>query len=301
MPPKKILVIGATGNQGGGVVRHCLNAGHHATAYVRDASSSKAKALEDLGAKLTEGGLENSEALNAAAIGMDAVFFIEVQTGDWAGDLKRSSNVIEAARASQTVTHLFGSTAIKTGQHESFPGWGPEYPMYQYWLNKQATENMVRAAGFKHWTILRPAHFLQNLKSPVNAITFPGFGDDRVLRVAYKPDTKLPYLDVSDVGIVVAAALSSPEDYSSKEIDVAYEALTIAELAVKIGKALRLEIKVHYLTDEEIEEMMRQGSPMLGAARWANEVPGQDAVGKIPGNLPLTSVDDYLHANASEL
>ncbi|KAI9035716.1 NAD(P)-binding protein [Aspergillus affinis] len=300
LPPKRILVTCATGNQGRGVVHRSLAAGHHVYAYVRDPTTPAATQLERLGAKLIKGDLGDINALRSATEGIDAVFHTEVQTGDWAGDLQRSTNVIDAARASSTVFTMIVSTAIKAGQHESFPGWGPEHPMRQYWLNKHALESRVREAGFQHWIIIRLGHFLQNLKAPVNALTFPGFVDDRVLRVVWRPDTKLPWVDAADVGIVVAKVVSDPEGYTHQEIDLAVEALTVEELAGKLTRSLGREVKVHYLSNEEVDGMIKQGSPVPAAHRWANEVPGEDAVGKFkdPG---LTPVDTFLATNATEI
>ncbi|KAK1141316.1 hypothetical protein N8T08_009223 [Aspergillus melleus] len=299
-PPKRILVTCATGNQGRGVVHRSLAAGHYVYAYVRDPTTPTATQLEGLGARLIRGDLGDINALRSATQGMDAVFHTEVQTGDWAGDLQRSTNVIDAARASSTVSTILVSTAIKTGQHESFPGWGPEHPMRQYWLNKHALECRVREAGFQHWTIIRLGHFLQNLRASMSPLTFPGFVDDRVLRVAWKPDTKLPWVDAANVGVVVAKVVSDPEGYTHQEIDLAVEALTVEELAGKLTRHLREEVKVHYLSNEEMDDMTKQGSPVPAAHRWTNEVPGEGAVGKFK-ELDLTPVDTFLATNASEI
>ena len=51
-PQKKILVTGATGVQGGGVTRHCLESGHFFYALVRDPRSGAAQELERTGAIL---------------------------------------------------------------------------------------------------------------------------------------------------------------------------------------------------------------------------------------------------------
>ncbi|MFW9783778.1 MAG: NmrA family NAD(P)-binding protein, partial [Candidatus Heimdallarchaeota archaeon] len=47
-----VLVIGATGKQGGAVARKLLEKGHHVRALTRNKESYKAKELEKLGAEL---------------------------------------------------------------------------------------------------------------------------------------------------------------------------------------------------------------------------------------------------------
>ncbi|RAL03308.1 uncharacterized protein BO80DRAFT_433069 [Aspergillus ibericus CBS 121593] len=100
--------------------------------------------------------------------------------------------------------------------------------------------------------------------SPVNALTFPGFEPDRVLRVAWWPETQVPWVDAGDVGIVVAAAIADPERYSHRAIDLAVEALTVEELAGKLGRALRkgeagvpVPVSVQYRSEDEVDQSDR--------------------------------------------
>lgn len=85
----------------------------------------------------------------------------------------------------------------------------------------------------------------------MSAITFPGLANDRVLRVAWRPGTKLPGVDTADVGIVAAAAVSDPGSYTNEEIDLAIEALTLERLDAKLSKALGIDVKLYYLSDEK--------------------------------------------------
>lgn len=60
---KVILVIGATGNQGGGVARELLNNGHKIKALTRNTSSSSSEKLKKMGAELVEGDLANVSSI----------------------------------------------------------------------------------------------------------------------------------------------------------------------------------------------------------------------------------------------
>ncbi|TDD08019.1 NmrA family NAD(P)-binding protein [Nonomuraea diastatica] len=70
----QVLVIGATGRQGGAVARELLAHGHTVRGLSRDIGSPRAKRLREQGAELVAGNLENREAIRAAADGVDAVF-----------------------------------------------------------------------------------------------------------------------------------------------------------------------------------------------------------------------------------
>ncbi|KXX73113.1 Nitrogen metabolite repression protein nmrA [Madurella mycetomatis] len=296
---RTILVMCATGNQGRGVVRHCLQRGQRVCAFVRDPSSATAQSLEHLGAKLIPGNFDDIEALIKASQSVDAVFHLEAQTADFVGDLQRSRNVLAAARSSGRVSTVVVSTAVKTGQHESFPGWGPAHPMRAYWLNKHEIENMVREAGFPCWTIVRPGYLLQNFTAPVSDVYFPNAMEDATLRVAWKPRLKLPWLDAGDVGAVVADVVDRPEKFHGREIDLAVEALDIEEMAQKLTVAQGREFKVHYYSQEEEEEELAKRGPMIPAQRWANEVFGTSANKSVKGasEFPLTSVSRFFKRN----
>lgn len=288
-----ILVANATGKQGGGVVRQCLARGFHVVALVRDTGSSAAQELSKLGAELAQGHFDNTESLLSAMKNVDTVFFHEVRTKEPATDLQRVKNFIDAALASPNVTMVIATTASKTGQHESFPGWGPSHPMYVYWSQKHAIENLVRNASFQRWTIIRPAHFLQNTLPPANAFMYPGFTKGLTLRVAYKPETRISLVDCTDVGVAAADAMSSPSKFAGREIEFAAEAITIEEFAGKIGQVLGSEVKVHYYLEEEIAQAGGTKNAAIAASKWANDVPSEDAA-EAAKEFTMTSVSSFL-------
>ena len=65
-----ILVTGATGKQGGAVVRHLLNSGVHIRALVRNAESVASQALASKGVELATGDFGQPESLRRATAGV---------------------------------------------------------------------------------------------------------------------------------------------------------------------------------------------------------------------------------------
>ena len=63
---KKVLVTGATGQQGGLVLRELLKLDYTVRAFVRDRSSVAAKQLEGLGAELVQGDFDNPTSIDRA-------------------------------------------------------------------------------------------------------------------------------------------------------------------------------------------------------------------------------------------
>ncbi|RGP77776.1 hypothetical protein FLONG3_4070 [Fusarium longipes] len=82
MTTKTIAIIGATGTQGGSVAKTFLKLPQwHVRALTRTSTSSKAKALKDLGAEIVEADMDDAESLVKAFQGAHAIF---VNTDFWA-------------------------------------------------------------------------------------------------------------------------------------------------------------------------------------------------------------------------
>ncbi|KAL1647087.1 hypothetical protein SLS58_002857 [Diplodia intermedia] len=297
-PPKKILVTTATGSQGSGVVRHCLQAGHHVYALTRNPSSRAALALSALGATLVTGDLSTSPpaSLAGATRGMDAVFINALPDFQPVpnAETRAVAAAVAAAQAARTVSTVFYTSVARTGQHEAFPGWGdPQDPMRNYWLAKHANEELVRAAGFAHCTILRPTVFFQDLQMPKSAWMFPGLEETGVLKAAFAPDTVLDLCDAGDVGGFVAAALSEPGRFDGREIAVAAEKVTPVELVERVNRVRRgREIAFENYTEEEMEVVGK--TPVVRAQCWLNEVGYDVDVEALKQyGVKLTTIEEY--------
>ncbi|GAB2600502.1 hypothetical protein Aab01nite_65130 [Paractinoplanes abujensis] len=134
-----VLVVGATGQQGGAAARALLRAGIPVRALVRDPATTRAKAVEAQGAELVTGDLKDRGALVAAAGGARAVFSVqmaEVVDGayDFDGELRQAVNLIEAARAAQVPqfvqTSVSGSDRLATAPGHETGRWKPLEPYY---------------------------------------------------------------------------------------------------------------------------------------------------------------------------
>ena len=78
---RKILVTGATGQQGDALARLLLQKKHEVYALIRSTKSEspKAQSLRNQGAKLVEADLDKPDSLEQATNGIDSVFLM----GTW--------------------------------------------------------------------------------------------------------------------------------------------------------------------------------------------------------------------------
>ena len=91
--PGKILVTGATGNVGGGVIASLTAMGANARALVRD--KSKAQGLRDAGVEVVIADLNKPATLDAAFSGVDRVFLATPVSPD---QVSLARNAIAAAK-----------------------------------------------------------------------------------------------------------------------------------------------------------------------------------------------------------
>src|SRR5437899_7228093 len=120
MPEKKIVtVLGATGTQGGGLVRAIQgdpDSPFHARAVTRDAHSEKARGLAALGAEVVSADVDDEESLKRAFDGATAAYCI---TFYWAPhfsperELAEAQNMARAAKAAG-IAHVIWSTLEDT-------------------------------------------------------------------------------------------------------------------------------------------------------------------------------------------
>src|SRR5678815_4292141 len=115
MADKKIIAVtGATGSQGGGLVRAILgdpNGGFAARAITRDASKDKSKALAAAGAEVVSGDLDDVESLKKAFAGAYGVYAVTNFWEHFSGDKEKvqAKNIADAAKAAG-VKHIVWST-----------------------------------------------------------------------------------------------------------------------------------------------------------------------------------------------
>jgi uncharacterized protein YbjT (DUF2867 family) len=283
-----VLVTGATGKQGGAVVRALLAAGVRVHALVRDTESERAAAL---GAVLVRGDLDDVASLKAALDGARAVF--SVQAPDPAAEVRHGRNLVEAARTVNVEQFVHTSVSgAGTVDVENFDErrWGAH--TRHYYRGKAAVEDLVRTAGFPRWTILRPATFMENFVRP--SVYFAGMTSDRLL-VAVDPDVRLPFVAVDDIGAAAAAAFAEPERFHGAELELAGDVLSFHEAAQTLSEVLAADI----VPPVGPEQVPAEGpmAALFQAQRHmsAHPAPARPAVAAEWG-LPTTSFREWAEA-----
>lgn len=249
-----VLVIGATGNQGGATARALLDRGVAVRALVRDTSSDKARALRERGAELVTGDLDDPASLLAAAEGADGMFSIPFpDVTDLAGDTEvtRGRNVVEAARKAG-ISHVVHSSVSGAGAfYRTQPGWAEGRWDKHYWESKDAVDEAVRNGGFEHWTVLMPATFMENLTGW--SYLFGDWSSGTII-TGFAADTRISWIAVEDIGEAAAIALTEPGRFDGMDVELAGEMLTMTETAEILSQVTGRTISAPVLTPQQAVE-----------------------------------------------
>ena len=221
-----VLVLGATGQQGGATASALLEEGFRVRALVRDPSSARARDLAAFGVEVVPGDLRDRASIGAAVHGAYGVFSVQPSSGQPEygvtddDELRFGKSVADAAKAAR-VAHL-----VYTSVSGAAPGLGLGH-FESKWQIEQHVHSLDISA-----TILRPAPFMEILLSPHFGLANGAF-------VFFsKPDFPVQFIATHDIGKIAAIAFVSPREYAGKTIDLAGDELSGNQVAAKIGAAI---------------------------------------------------------------
>ena len=221
--PIGVLVTGATGRQGGATARALLTRGWGVRALVRDPEAAAARALKAAGAELATGDLENRTSLAAALQGVHGVFSVQNYWGKgigYDGEIRQARNLAEEAKRAG-VRHFVQASISDCDRA----------PGVEHFACKHEIEKLVDELELPR-TFLRTVFFMDNFVDPkVGKLMFP------VLAGALRPDQPLHMVATSDVGRVAADVFAAPERYLGETLNVAGDALTVAQMRAAYARA----------------------------------------------------------------
>jgi uncharacterized protein YbjT (DUF2867 family) len=202
---KLIAVIGATGRQGGAVVR-ALQAGGQFRVRVLSRNPDKHRDLAD---QVVEADLDRPETLKAAFEGAYGVFLV---TNFWEGgtdELKQATAAVRAAK-NAGVKHFVWSTlpdveAISGGKFD-----------VRHFTGKAKIDRIVQEAGFEHYTFVIAPFYYQNLVGSLAPQKQAGGPLGWTLPL--DPTVRCIHMgDIDELGNIVAGAFAHPDQAGNGE------------------------------------------------------------------------------------
>lgn len=236
-----ILVTGATGNIGVELVRNLSKMGQPFRAFVR--SRKQAQAIAFPGIEFAEGDFGDPKTFRPALNNVDRLFLLVPSSAEVEQQQREFVDAAEQAK----VKHIVKLSQLAADEHAA-----GRFQRYH-----AAVEKHIQKSGIPY-TFLRPNLFMQGLLNFRSTISSQG--------AFYAPagNAKVSVVDVRDIATIAARALTE-SGHEGKRYDITGpEALTHAEMADQLSKALVKPIK--YV--DVPPEAMRQALLGFGMSVW---------------------------------
>jgi len=300
LPSRSILVTGATGAQGGATARQLLHRGYAVRFLTRREDSSPARELIQLGAEVVAGDFDDPSALNTACRDVHGVFSVQVPDVSGTDSERRHGFALIEAAARNGVAQFVHTSVSCAGRHESFPRWEEGYWSRKYWTDKWDIEQSVRAAGFRYWTVLRPAFMMENFSQPKAAFMFPHLAAGEIA-TALLSSTRMQLISADDVGAFARAAFDDPSKHHGKNIELAAEALTMPEVASVLSRVTGRPVVNKSLTPEQA--LGRGLFPgWVRSQEWSNQVGYCASIADLKAyGIALTSFEQWAQDHRGQI
>jgi uncharacterized protein YbjT (DUF2867 family) len=266
---KLIVVAGATGAQGGGLVRAILdepNNGFKVRALTRDANSDKAKKLAHLGAEVVEANVDDVDSLKRAFNGAYGAFCVTFFWEHFSPEKEQqqAKNFAEATKDSD-VKHVIWSTL------EDTRNWVP--------LDDNRMPTLMEKYKVPHFDAKGESNsFFTDLGLPVTILNTSFYWDNLIYfgmgpqkgpdgKLAFTlpmGDKRLPGIAAVDIGKCAYGIFKKGSDYIGKTIGIAGEHLTGSQMSAELSKALGQEIHYNSIEPEVYRGLGFDGAEDLG-------------------------------------
>jgi uncharacterized protein YbjT (DUF2867 family) len=309
---KIIAVTGATGAQGGGLIRAILahpDGGFSARAITRNPDSEKAQALAALGVEVVKGDLDDEASLAQAFAGAYGAYCV---TNFWEHfspekEIEQAANLARAAKTAG-VSHVIWSTLEDVRDwvplsDDRMPTISERYKVPHFDAKGEAN-HFFGDAGVPT-TLLNTSFYWDNL------IYFgmgPKAGDDGVLAITFPlGDKKLAGIAAGDIGGCAYGIFAAGSEYIGKTVGIAGGHLSGQEMAAGLSKALGKEVRYNAVSPDAYRSFGFPAAEELGNMFQFNaEFSDQycaarnlDVTRKL--NPDLHSFDQWLEENVSKI
>ena len=270
MAEKRVIaVVGATGAQGGGLVRAIASDASGtftARALTRNVNSDKAKALAKLGAEVVAADVDNVESLMKAFDGAFGAFCVTFFWEHFSPEkeLAQATAMAQAAKRAG-VAHVIWSTLEDTRKwvplsDNRMPTLMGKYKV-PHFDSKGEANHVFTDLGLPT-TFLLTSFYWDNL---IHFGMGPKRGPDGTLAFTLPMgDKKLPGIAAEDIGKCAYGIFKKGREFIGKTVGIAGEHLTGAQMAAAFTNALGQKVRYNAVSPEEYRGFGFPGAEDLG-------------------------------------
>ena len=279
---KTLLITGATGRQGGAVVRHLLGKGWQLRALTRDPGSAAATALACQGVEVVPGDFDDLSSLEQATSGVYGIYSVQDFWSVGARrEVEQGKRMAEVAKRAGVAHFVYSSV----GGVERNAGIG-------HWASKWEIEQYIDRLGLPT-TMIRPVSFMENYYlAPFELSILQGRLLDPV-----RADKPYQTIAVDDIGAFVALAFARPQEFVGQALEIAGSELTNPEAAAVFGRVLGKPVVFEQLPLETVRSGM--GEEYYQMFSWFNAAGYQANIADLRRRYPevrLQTLEDWLRS-----
>lgn len=265
---KRVLVTGATGQQGGHLARLLLRRGHHVRAMTRKPDGPAAVALAKAGAEVVAGNLGDRSSVETAAKGVDVAFIVATpyEQGP-AVEVQWATTGVEAAHAAK-VPYIVYSSVSDADRKTGIP----------HFDSKFEVEERLKRLG-TDYAIIAPVFFMENFFAPWMT---GGFANG-VLATGIAADRKLQVISLPEIAEFTTLAVEGRPSFRGKRINIASDELTPVEMAQRLSEASGA--KLAYVP-VPIDQLRQQNEDFARMFDWFNRVGYSVQIPKLKSDYP---------------
>ncbi|HKN07341.1 MAG TPA: NmrA/HSCARG family protein [Thermoplasmata archaeon] len=266
--PKRVLVTGATGQQGGGLARLLLKRGHHVRALTRKPDSAAAGELRKLRAEVVAGDLGDPESVARAAKGVDVAYLVATpyEQGS-AAETRFGKTGLDGMRVAG-VPYIVYSSVSDADRKTGIP----------HFDSKAEVEEHLKGLG-TDYSIIAPVFFMENFFAPwITA----GFGKG-VFATGIVADRKLQIISLPEISEFTTLAVEQPRSFRGKRINIASDQLTPLEMARQISEVARTKLTYQTIPLDQVRQQSEDFAKMYD---WFNRVGYSADIAKLKTDYP---------------
>ncbi|MBV7339329.1 SDR family oxidoreductase [Chloroflexi bacterium TSY] len=291
------LVIGATGQLGGEIVRLMRAMDMPVRAMVRETSDlAKVDQLRQLGVDLVYGDLKDRLSLDASCEGIKTVISTATamrtrQAGDsiWSVDRDGHLKLIDAAKGAN-VKHM---TYISLQTHPE-----TECPLT---IAKHAIDYRLQTSGLGY-TIIRPGYFMESWLNP----TTSSKGDNGWLRIYGDGTRPISWVSYKDLPRLIVATLDNPDVHKAILPIAAPEVVSPREIVRMFEGASGEHCEIEQVSVEALQHQLEHANDSIEASyaglmlmyAAGYQVDPTETLRMFP--MQLHPVQQYVHDYAAE-
>jgi uncharacterized protein YbjT (DUF2867 family) len=247
---RKILVTGATGQQGGSLASLLLQKKHKVHALTRNTQSSAVQDLRNRGANIVKGDLDDSNSLEHAVKDVESIFLMGTPFEDGTkGEIRRGKLMADIAKENN-IEHLVYSSVANADKNTGIPHFESKYKIEQH----------VKNLGIPH-TIIGPTFFMENLLGP-------GLEQGQ-LALPLSSSSVLQQRALQNIAEFSALVLGRRKPFLGKRIDIASDEVTAEQAAEILSDVLGYKIKY---VPVPLQQVYQANEDMARMYEWYQKV-----------------------------